>query len=146
MRVLFCTSDSFTSRAIRAITWSSFSHVAIIDGAEVIEAVWPRVRVAPLVDVVEAHSRWAVVDFPCRDEAEAIAAVRSQIGKPYDLAGMLGLALNRDWQKDDKWWCSELAALAAKAGGNDIYREGVMHRITPQHLWMLNYPVVRQLT
>jgi uncharacterized protein YycO len=146
MRVLFCTSDRVAARWIRGVTWSDWSHVGILDGAEVIEAVCPTVRVAALEDVVAAHTRWSVVDIPCPDEAAAIAAARAQVGKPYDLAGMLGLAFNRDWQEDDRWWCSELVAFVAKAGGLDLYRDGTMHRITPQHLWMLNYPVVRQLT
>ena len=43
-----------------------------------------------------------------------IAAVRSQIGKPYDKTGALGLGLHRDWQEDDAWWCSELIPWAAQ--------------------------------
>jgi uncharacterized protein YycO len=142
MKILFCTSDKVVARGIRTVTWSDWSHVGIIDGAEVIEAVWPKVRVAALADVLAAHPRWVVVDVPCPDEAAAIAAARAQIGKPYDAIGMLGLGVNRDWQDDSRWWCSEHVAMVIKAGGLPVFRDGVMHRITPQHLWMLNYPVM----
>lgn len=47
MRVLFCTSKLPGAVLIRAITWSDWSHVALIDGEEAIEATWPAVRVAP---------------------------------------------------------------------------------------------------
>jgi uncharacterized protein YycO len=145
VRVLFCTSDKIGARLIRLITWSKWSHVAIIDGAEVIEAVWPKVRVSRLEDILEKSTRWSIVEVPC-DNEKAIAAARSQIGKPYDLLGMLGLAFHRNWQDDSAWWCSEFAAWVVMHGGLKQFRDGAMHRITPEHKWMLNYPVVRQLT
>ena len=91
MRVLLCTSDKLGSRIIRAVTWSRWSHAAIIDGDEIVEAVWPRVRLSTLSDALASHPRWAVIDIPVADEAAAIAAARSQIGKPYDLLGVIGL-------------------------------------------------------
>lgn len=139
MRVLFCTSDRIASRIIRAVTWSDWSHVAIIDGYQVIEAVWPEVRAAHLSEVLAKHPSYAIVHIPVPDEQAAIAAARSQIGKPYDLVGMLGLGLHRDWQQDTDWWCSELVTFAIQAGGMQLYRDNVMHKVTPQHLWMLNF-------
>ena len=140
MRVLLCTTDKIGSRLIRAVTWSRWSHAAIIDGGEIIEAVWPRVRVSSLARAIETHPRWTVIDIPVTDESAAIAAARSQIGKPYDLWGVLGLGLKRQWQDDDAWWCSELIAWAAKQGGTDLFRPDALHRITPEHLWMLPAP------
>lgn len=139
MKVLFCTSNNISSRLIRWVTWSSWSHVAIIDGDEVIEAVWPRVRVAPLADVLNSHTNYTVVNIPCPDEEAAISWALSQVGKPYDLFGMLGLGFNRDWQDDSKWWCSEFVTGGALNGRNQLFRDGLLHRINPQHLWMLNF-------
>lgn len=135
--ILFCASSKIGSVLIRAVTWSSFSHVAIVDGDEVIEAVWPKVRVAPLADVIAKHSRYCVVDIPCQDPGAVIAAARSQIGKPYDLTALFGLLMHRDWQEADQWFCSELVAWSFSQGGSPLFRAEVMHRITPQHLWML---------
>ena len=140
MKIIFCTSNGISSRIIRGITWSEFSHVAVIDGDEVIEAVYPHVRVTPLADIIARHSRCAIVEIPC-DEKAAILAARSQIGKPYDLKGMIGIGINRDWQDDGQWWCSELVAWAIASGGNKLYRDEFMHRVTPQHLWLPNFPM-----
>ena len=137
MRVLFCTSKLPGAVLIRAITWSDWSHVALLDGDEVIEATWPVVRVAPLAEVIAAHSAHVIVDLPCSDPAAAIAAARTQAGKPYDLTALFGLLMHRDWQEDDRWFCSELVAWAFAQGGTTLFRPEAMHRITPQHLWML---------
>lgn len=139
MRALFCTSQLPGAVLIRGITWSEWSHVALVDGDEAIEATWPAVRVAPLAEVIAAHSAHVIVDLPCCDPAAAIAAARSQAGKPYDLTALFGLLMHRDWQEDDRWFCSELVAWAFAQGGTPLFRPEAMHRITPQHLWML-YP------
>lgn len=38
--------------------------------------------------------------------------LREQLGKPYDFIGIAGIALGRDWQSPDRWFCSELIAAA----------------------------------
>lgn len=137
MRLLFCASNKPGSVVIRAFSWSDWSHVAIIDGEEVIESVYPAVRVVPLYEVLASHSRVALVEFDCANEAEIIAAARSQVGKPYDLTALFGIGLHRDWQEADSWFCSELVAWAFAQGGHPLFRPDALHRVTPQHLWML---------
>ena len=137
MRVLLCTTNKIGSRINRAVTWSRWSHAAIIDGDEIIEAVWPRERVSSLIHALENASAMAVIDIPVADEAGAIAAARSQVGKPYDLLGVIGLGIKRNWQDDDAWWCSELIPWAAQQGGTELFRPEALRRITPEHLWML---------
>lgn len=139
MKVLLCKSPLIGSKLIRALTWSKFSHAAIIDGDEVIEAVWPRVRVASIEEVLAKHSRCEIIDIPCADECAAIKAARSQIGKPYDWSALFGIIFHRNWQEMDSWFCSELVAWAFAQGGDPLFRQEAMHRITPQHLWMI-YP------
>lgn len=138
MQVVFCASRKIGSLAIRSVTWSKWSHVAIVDGDHVIEAVWPHVRRRPLPELLAEHSRHAVVDLPCRSSAAAIAAARSQIGKPYDLTALFGLLMHRDWQEADRWFCSELVAWTFDQAGSPLFRPEAMHRITPEHLWMLS--------
>lgn len=144
MKVIFCSSDKVTSKLIKLSTWGRWSHTAIIleDGVSVVEAVWPNVRMSTLDEVKAAHKQWAVVDIPCTDTVAANKAAISQIGKPYDLWGVLGLWLHREWNDVSEWWCSELVAWAAQQGGTQIFRESTLHRITPQHLWMLPYPIL----
>jgi uncharacterized protein YycO len=38
--------------------------------------------------------------------------LRSQTGKPYDFLAIAGIALQRDWQSENAWFCSELIASA----------------------------------
>jgi uncharacterized protein YycO len=137
MRLLFCTSRLPAAALIRAVTWSDWSHVALVDGEVVIEATLAGVRVSSLWEVIAAHSAHAIVDLPCQSPVEIIAAARSQVGKPYDLTALIGLLMHRDWQEEDSWFCSELVAWAFAQGGSPLFRAEVMRRVTPQHLWML---------
>jgi cell wall-associated NlpC family hydrolase len=95
------------------------------------------VRVAPLAEVIAAHSAHVIVELPCRDPQAVIAAAASQIGKPYDYTAILGLGLRRDWQEEDAWFCSELVAWAFQHAGEPLFRAECLRRVTPQHLWML---------
>lgn len=135
------------STVIRAATWSRWSHVALIDGDEVIEATAPAgVRRFPVVEAINHAKRGAIVELPCRSAESILSAAASQLGKPYDYTAILGLGLHRDWQDDDSWFCSELVAWAFQQAGEPLFRPEVMRRVTPQHLWMLapadNYGMV----
>ena len=136
--LLFSTSGHPMSAAIRLGTWSDWSHVAIIDGDEVIEATAPAgVRRFPVVQAINHAKRGAIVELPCRDPQAVIAAAVSQIGKPYDYTAILGLGLRRNWQEEDAWFCSELVAWAFQHAGEPLFRAECLRRVTPQHLWML---------
>ncbi len=138
MRLLFCTSNKIGSRLIRAFTWSKWSHVAIVDGNEVIEAAWPRVRIKPLAEVLAEHTAYELVDVP--DELladDVIDAVRSQVGKPYDWTAIVGIFLRRDWEESDSWFCSELVAWGFAQANASLFRADSVRRVTPEHLWML---------
>jgi uncharacterized protein YycO len=137
LKLLFCTSNKPAAVAIRVATWSDWSHVAIIDGDEVIEAVWPHVRTAKLSDVIGSHSKHVIREYPCKDPQAAIDAARSQIGKPYDWSVFLGAMSRKDYSDDTNWFCSELGAWALEQGGSPVFRRDYFHRVYPQHLWMI---------
>ena len=137
--LLFSSSNTIASRLIRAATWSRWSHVGIVHAdASVVESV-PRYGVgqAPKVDAICGADQYALGDIPCRDPDAIIEAALSQVGKPYDYSALLGLTFHRDWQEDDRWFCSELIAWAFAQAGEPLFRAEALHRITPQHLWML---------
>ena len=138
VKLLFCTSQKIGAVAIRAVTWSKYSHVALLDGDEVIEATWPAVRVAPLAEVIAAHSAHVIVDLPCHSPAEVIKAARSQVGKPYDWKALVGFLMHRDWEDPHAWFCSEIVPWAIHQSGHALFRPSVMRRVTPQHLWMVS--------
>lgn len=137
VQLLYTRSHSPASAGIRLATWGEFSHVAQVVDDQVVEAVWkPGVRPDLLRNAIGRASRWAIVEYDHKNPEGMISAVRSQIGKPYDLTGALGLGVHRDWQEDDAWWCSELIPWAAEQAGEPWFMPHAMHRITPQHLWM----------
>lgn len=142
VQLLFTRRRHPGSALIRVATWSAWSHVDLIDGPSVIGAVaFHGVERELLAIRVANASRAAVMTIPCADAAAVIAAAASQIGKPYDWMGVAGLGLHRDWQEADRWFCSEMAAWAFQETGQPLFRADALHRITPQHLWMLPYEV-----
>jgi hypothetical protein len=143
IRVMFSRRALPVSLLIRGVTWSSWSHVEILDGDELIGAeMLTGVSVTKLADRLKQFSRAAIVEFPCADPAAVIAAARSEIGRGYDYLGLLGIVTHqRDWQSRDSWFCSELVAWAFAAGGSPLFRSELVHRVTPQHLWMLAAPM-----
>lgn len=137
LRLLFSRTRGPLSLAIRAATWSAWSHVAIVDDRWVIEAVAGHgVRSIPLEQALEGRIT-AQVDLPCQCPGGVVYAAASQLGKPYDYAALFGLAMRRNWQRDDAWFCSELVAWACEAAGQPLFRATELRRVTPQHLWML---------
>lgn len=69
------------------------------------------------------------------DSEKGMAFVRSQIGKPYDNKGALGISVERNWQDDDSWFCFELVAAALHYAGREIF-ECIGH-VTDTHLLMI---------
>lgn len=138
IQLMFSTTNKPFSAVIRAATWSRWSHVALVSGNHVIEATaWSGVRQVSKAHAVNQTADYCLVDLPARSPDSIIDAARSQLGKPYDWTGILGLGFHRNWQEDDSWFCSELVAWAAAESGETWFRAEATRRITPQHLWML---------
>lgn len=140
IKLLFCTNPrNPLSWTIRACTWSEWSHVAIVDGDDVIEAIALNgVVQGSLANRQARDPRWCLVDVPCADPSAVIASARSQIGKPYDYTAVVGLGLHRVWKDADSWFCSELVAWAFEHAGMPLFRTEAVQRVTPQLLWMLH--------
>ncbi|MCC8341628.1 hypothetical protein LNN35_02285 [Pseudomonas stutzeri] len=146
VRVLFTRRRHLGSLAIRLGTWSTWSHVDLVDdrGAvpELIGAVAPSGVVRQsMAERLRLASQAALVEFSVRDRNAVLDAAASQLGRPYDWLGVAGIALRgRDWQEDDCWFCSELVAWSFSAAGDPLFRADLVSRVTPQHLWMLANP------
>ena len=139
IQLLFSTTRHPFSSLIRMATWSHWSHVALVAGPHVIEAVaLGGVRQVSKAYAIQRASDYCLVDLPAHNTQAIIDAARSQIGKPYDWTAVAGLGLHRNWQEDDSWFCSELVAWAAAQAGEPWFRPEALRRITPQHLWMLS--------
>ena len=76
---------------------------------------------APLLLTVERAYRWAL----------------TQDGKPYDYSAISGIALDRDWHDESRWFCSELIAVAFERIGFPLLStrpSNQVYRITPRDL------------
>ncbi len=147
MILLFVKGKPLSSYFIRLVTWSNWSHVAIVDAKSIQEITDSTyiydatflnsgVRQRKIADVLSEASKWAYVEIDVPDELAVINAAKSQIGKKYDVTGVLGIALHRNWQESDKWFCSEFVEWCMVQGGLTRFIEEV-RRLTPQHCWML---------
>lgn len=143
MKLMFCSSNLIGALLIKAVTWSKWSHVAIlIDDKTAIEAVHPAVRYVGVSNLKAKYKHWCIVDVPVHDEAAAIEYAKSQIAKPYDYTALAGIFFHRDWGDPANWYCAELAASTVVNGGFRLFRRKFINRIVPQHLWMLDFDIV----
>ena len=132
----FSATNQIGSRLIRTLCWSWASHI---------DFVLPDGRLLGALAVqngggVQYHKMKPLVEYSRveRFEIDAPDSVldfaKSQVGKPYDWAGVIGwMVRNRNWEEDDKWFCSELAAFSFMKAGFPLLNE-VAYRITPRDL------------
>ena len=67
VRLVFTRSHHPGSVLLRAFLWSQWSHCAIVDGGQIIEAAADGgVRVRPLIELTRASSRHVFVAMPAR--------------------------------------------------------------------------------
>src|SRR5690606_14515750 len=92
IQLLFSTTRHPFSGLIRAVTWSRWSHVALVSGSHVIEAVaLEGVRQVAKSYAIQRASAYCLVDLPANNPEAIIDVARSQIGKPYDWTAIAGL-------------------------------------------------------
>jgi hypothetical protein len=136
--VIFSRRHHIGSVLLRTYMWSAWSHCGIVDGDEVIEAVFPRVRSQPLADFIAHASAYEIVHIPAHDPRAVIAAARSRIGKFYDVLGVLAMLLRIRLQRACADFCSELVAWSFKEGGTPLFRVDAW-RIMPRDLYIRTY-------
>lgn len=145
MKLLFTRRRHIGSWLIRFVTWSEYSHVDIvIDDHYLIGSVAGDGVVINSINYrLDKASKAVVMNLPVKSIDDAVSYAKSQIGKGYDWWGVIGIGLKRDWQDDDKWSCAEFVAAVAKHSGQKPFDSKFYHRITPQHLLMLNFEKVK---
>jgi uncharacterized protein YycO len=136
-RIRFVTEEGFISSAIRGFTNSQWSHAEIVlpDGSY-LGALADGVRIRPADYCKTTNERRYAVPVESDALAQMMAFAHEQVGKPYDLFDIAGLATHRNWHEDSAWICSELVAATAEAGGLfmlNVDPEFVYH-ITPEML------------
>jgi hypothetical protein len=144
MRVIgLYRGKSVLSRAIRWWHRTPYSHAAWIEPGTVIEA-WKGAGVMERSSIHDGHTDGTRIDlFECaapltaEEHEKLLAELRGQIGRPYDLAGVLGFVTRRDRHRAQAWFCSELVAWVFERIGRPLFR-APPHRIYPGMLAMSN--------
>lgn len=135
MKIIFSRSSTIGSLLIRGGTWSVWSHCGIFTHEDtVIDSTMEHgVSERPVLEWTKDISAYDVIDVDCPNPQDAIKWARTQIGKAYDWTAIIGFGFHREWNKDDKWFCSEFVEAALTQGGRKRWRNP--RRITPQQTW-----------
>ena len=134
IKIFFANSNTITSWIIRLFTFSKYSHVGFIneDTNTVLDSDGNTgVSEYPVGLLYKNYSK--VYIFPLVIPYKSYYRALFEIGKDYDYLGVIGLPFNRDWQEDDKWFCSELVAYVLQ--GFITIKD--QHRVTPNNLLKL---------
>jgi uncharacterized protein YycO len=135
MQLIFATDSEPLSKVIRTVTSCKWHHVGSVFDDYVIEARFSGVLKTPLADV-KARGEFAIVDHKINNEDEAREFALAQVGKGYDLAGLIGFPFRARWQDPSRWYCSELVAAIAEAGGTSLVRSD-LNGVSPRDLWVI---------
>ena len=127
----FSTTRHISSYMIRAFTWSWASHVDfVLPDGKLLGALATHNGVKVHSPFEYSRSEQYIIDAP----DSVIDFAMTQVDKPYDWAGILGIVTrNRNWEDDNKWFCSELVAWSFKQAGCPLLNEN-SYRITPRDL------------
>jgi len=78
-----------------------------------------------------SHVEW----FSAPEIEYAYEWARTQAGKKYDFSAIAGIATNRNWRDQSRWFCSELIAASFEQVGAPLLNpETKVWRITPRDL------------
>jgi uncharacterized protein YycO len=132
LQLFFSNTRSIASYTVRFATWGEFGHVGIYQDGMIIEANSTIGKVVHRPFCPEEYSKYIIrtYDVP----GELIWSLASQqVGKPYDWSAIYGFAFRRNWQSEDKWFCSELVEWCALKSGYSLVNKASW-RVTPQDL------------
>lgn len=117
---------NWVSKVIGYFGGAWYSHVDIVTpGGRLRGARHDRILgVAPGVhDRPRNYEKWATctrytIDVTPEQYSSFWQFADAQLGKPYDLTGLLkSFVFSREWREDDSWWCSEYAAACLEYAG-----------------------------
>ena len=134
--LLYSNSKLPLSPIIRLVTsvqereWAKFSHIALVLGDDItdpncriIESTLSGggVRFSTVGEFKKKAKKWEMTRL--REEVTLDQflilnkAAAGQLYKKYDLKGIVGLGIGRNWEDPSDWWCSELVAYLLKKIG-----------------------------
>lgn len=144
MKLLFSTNRwNFFSWAIRVFSWSDYSHVEVAIGPDQLLGAdfWDGVNIKKVKERI--HSDKLLLcefDIPEEYQQDFIDALKAELGKKYDVPGIFGHMFKTEWERTNKWFCSELPVAKAWEIGYPILNimRGGSNRVTPRDLLLSN--------
>jgi uncharacterized protein YycO len=137
IKLFFSKSNSIACKCIRFFTWSEYSHVGFILPDDMIldTTLKTKVAIRPFKDLEKTEKTIIIREYQDINE-NVIEIAKAQIGKKYDWSAVVGIPFRRNWQDDDKWFCSELVAWSCLKAETPIINKDCW-RITPQDLFQI---------
>lgn len=143
IRIRFVTGNDWLSNAIRfgeRDGWATHAEAVMTDGSLLGAHLDGGVQIRPAGYDKATMMRELIVELPTLaafvDEKHD-SFLRAQLGKPYDVSAIAGIALDRDWREPDSWICSELQAAALEACGYLPRLAAADNHISPRDLLLV---------
>lgn len=116
---------------------SEYSHCALIlPDNTIIESTFKTgVHHCTFENFMTRATKVEVVTYDIPDANTCYTYAMQQLGKPYDKTAVIGMPLNRDWQQDTDWFCSELLLACLVKGGKVLTKS--YHNMTPEDAYVL---------
>lgn len=137
MKIIFATDNEPLSKIVRTLNNCRWHHVGVLFNDYVIEARFSGVMKTQ-VEYFKIRGSYEIVDYPVNDEGKALDFALNQISKKYDLPGLLSFPFRARWQNSTRWYCSELVAAIADAGGSPLVRSD-LNGVSPRDLWVMQH-------
>lgn len=140
MKLLMVNSYSLSAILIKLFTFSKWNHVAVLfDDDTVFDSVYSEggVRKMTYQEFINIYHNVEELDLSIKDEKAGREFAEKQLGKKYDWTAILGIVFqSRYWEKDDRWFCSELAEAIILACGVRRFRTHVS-TVLPRDVYMV---------
>ena len=136
MKLLLARSNNIACKLLRLVMGSRWSHSAILD--EVLDVVYDSgafqggVKVHDFRKWARMYPQFEVRPLMLFEETQARVWITEQFGKKYDWSAIFGIFFRRNWQEEDRWFCSELVEVMRNKFGEPKFRS-TAGRITPYH-------------
>ncbi len=127
------------SRLIRWFNWSDYSHAAWLDDDDwTLYEAWIGTGVRALRSLHEGHTPGTRVDvfndqLSDAQRSTVRAFLTQEMGKPYDLPGVLRFATRRPESRrsQQRWFCSELVAAAFEQADAPLLKRIPSYKVHP---------------
>lgn len=138
IKIIFGRNNLPFSWLIRIVTWSRWSHCAVVINDDyVVEArAFKGVVITPLQEFIDRYNTHEFAELPVYDSvSNAYDRLGACIGMKYDYLAALGVLFRTGWNNSNAKDCSELLATISK-----MFREDKVSRITPEDIYRISKP------